>query len=246
MSDPRHGKKLNRKSEDGIRWFIQHARETVGKTDDPGLLWRGHFDLATHLYQQDAPIDEVREHFVLAATHGVRAWAERKPPDETTSARIPWQFGVMLGVVAAFGTEQERRSAGEIERWKWFAPEEPFFVLQADSLSQLQSFLRDEFELDAATQVIERCNAENADRDARRFDGPLVDALVAIRRRESARLDAALKTMVKEHQHRAMHGELQKQSDGLVAVLPLGLVRLARDTGITCAIESPYLPVNLL
>lgn len=246
MSDVKPGKKLNRKTDDGIRWFIENARDTVAKGEvrgEPATMWDGHFKLATHLYQQIAPDAEVRGHFVAAATYVVRAWEEREPPSATTSTRTPWMFGVMLGVAAAFGDAEVRRRAGEIERWKWFAPENDFYLRQADSLAQLQAFLRGELDATIAAQVVVRSKAENADRHAARFDGPLVDALLAIRGRE---LDAALQTMVKEHEYRAMHGELQKLSDGLVAVLPLGLVRLARDAGVLCTVDSPYVPVELL
>ena len=236
---------LNQIDDESINWFIDEARRNVNGAVDAAVLWKAHFVLATHLYRQGASDREVRQHFVQAARYGLATWSERSRPTARTS-RTPWQFGLMLGVVAAFGDAAQRATAGTIERWKWFHPEEEFYLLLADSLSQLQSFLAGRFSPDEAVAVVERCKGGSADRDALRFDGPLVEALLAIHRQDVKGLESQLATMVEEHRHRALEGVLQFHTDGLVAVLPLGLVRLARDAGLDPAVDSPYVPVSLL
>lgn len=240
--------KLNHIEAEALPSLIDFERRSIdraAKSDRAGRLWDGHFHLATYRYQQGAPPHEVRAHFTQAAEFGAIAWARRGQPDASTS-RTPWDFGVMLGVVAAFGTIEQRQRAGAIERWKWFSPERDPYLLLADSLSQVQSFLSGTFDEKAAASVAERCNAENADRDARRFDGPLVQALTALHRRDLPTLQEMIAGMVREHEHRALRGMLQTQADGLVAVLPLGLVRLAREADLEPTIASPYVPLELL
>ncbi|KAB2906919.1 MAG: hypothetical protein F9K40_05695 [Kofleriaceae bacterium] len=237
-------KKLNRVDDEGVLWAIGRARKLIENRRSARQLWEGHFELATHLYQQDGARDEIRESFVLAAEHGLEMFEQRGEP--AGESRTPWDFGLVLGVVMAFGTPEQRSRAGAVERWKWFHPEKDFYLLLADTLSQIQAFLSGRFDRTAAERVVGRCNAENADRDSKRYNGPLVEALLAIDARDPQKLQAALATMVKEHEYRAMRGPLQGQADGLVAVLPLGLVRVARESGLSCSIESSYVPLDLL
>ncbi len=237
-------KKLNRVDDEGILWAIGRARKLIESRRSARQLWEGHFELATHLYQQDGSPSEIRENFVHAAEHGLQMFEQRGEPKG--DSRTPWDFGLVLGTVLAFGTPEQRSRAARVERWKWFHPEKEFYLLLADTLSQVQSFLAGEFDRTAAQRLVERCTAENADRDSVRYNSPLVEALLAIDARDVQPLQAALAAMVKEHEHRAMRGPLQAQADGLVAVIPLGLVRLARDSGLSCSVESPYVPLDLL
>jgi len=243
-------KKLNRISDEDVRSEIDFIRKRIERDEKSGASpvrqWYKYLELGCFLYQEDAPNDEVRACFVRAANDGVVACARRQRRSEGGDHRTPWSFALLLGAAAAFGSEESRRNAGAIERWKWLDPEQPEYVLMAASLEQLQAFFGGRFEVGAADEVIRRCSAENADRDAVRFDGQLVRGLVAIQQHDAAVLNTAIETMVSEHQHRALRGHLRTQADGLVALLPLGLVRLGRDAGLHVAVDSPYVPVDLL
>ena len=233
---------LTRIREDIARADVSELEQGIAAGSRLG--WRDHLRHALYLHELRAERDAVLSAFARCIATGLSAYEHAKPPG--TMRRTPWDFGQLLGTVASFGDTSEWRRIGGVHRSTFLWPEEPPYVLMADALQVVQSRLRGEADLDGAALVVESSRAENVEREAAEYWGPLAAAVIALANRDASTFATHILTMVRHHERMARHGDLQFDAGGIVALVPLGLVRVARSVNIDCRVDSAYLPIDLL
>ncbi len=230
---------------DVVRRNADEIEQKIAVAGVDAVGWREHFRLAAYSYELEAGRDAIRMCFENVVRIGIAAHERAKEPTRGTR-RTPWDFGQLLGVVAAFGDSDQRCRAGSIRRQAYLWPEDPSFALMADVYSVLQAFLHGEVDVGPAVRVAEQASAPSADRDAVEYGAPLCRAVAGLIERDESNVAKEVAAMARYHEHMARSGDLQFNAEGMIAVLPLCLVRLAREVGLDCTVKSPYVPVEIL
>jgi hypothetical protein len=219
------------------------ARQLAGE-NDPGLLWHEYFEIGA-FRSQLGDRQATRAAFLEAIRYGLVAYhAIGEPTSE--SQRTPWDFGQLLGTVAAFGTREQQESAAAIPRFKWYWPEDPFYSPMAAAYAVLQSYLHGSIDVAAAHDLIATTSSGGEKRGAVEYHVQIGHALLALHEANATALSNAVSKIATEHQRMATGGDLKLSPEGLIGVLPLGLVRLGRALGLAADSASPYVPVTLL
>lgn len=237
-------RQLTRIPEDIVRQEVGEIEQEIA-TANERVGWRDCLHYGACLYELEREPEVIRTAFRRAVELGIIAYERAKDPPGPAH-RTPFDFSQLLGIVTSFGSVSERQRIGAIHRRAFLWPEDPFYAVVADTCQVFQSYLRGDPDLDEASRVSELSRAENADREVVEYWAPLAHALLALENRDAVALTKDIVTMTRHHEHLARRGDLQFNPKGMIAVLPLGLVRLARDAGLTCQIDSPYVPFDLL
>lgn len=209
------------------------------------VLTQNHFDVGAILAVREQ-WTQAREHLASAASFGVQL-LENPPvrPDHQTLYPINMQR--IAGLTAAFGTPELRARLGEISRERWAQDQTPLYKSMADPLDFLVTYLaRGTLHRESAQAMLAQQQAPSASRMAKQWYGPMLSAILAIEDADVDALTAALQTMLGYHEYEALHGDNRYQADGLIAVVPLGLVQLSRERSLFCDPRSPYVPLSLL
>jgi hypothetical protein len=232
---------LTQMREDVVREIVSEVEAKIAARGEAGVRWRDHFDLAAYRYELEIDRASVLCAFAATIRAGVAAYAHAPKLD---SIRTPFYFGQLTGIVAAFGGPADRARIAAIPRNHFLMPEMPEYTAMADAYSALQSYLDGTPDHGIARRAVEA--QQRRDRDSFHYSRPLARAVLGLADGDAAVVTAAVAAMADLHLHLAREGDLQTGAAGCIAVLPLGVMRLARERGLECTLDSPYVPLELL
>jgi hypothetical protein len=232
---------LTQMREEVIRQLKYELEADIASRGEVAVGWRAHFELAAFRFALEEDDAQVRSAFASASRVGVSVYLRSPNP---TLHRTPFYFGQLAGIVAAFGQPEEREQLATIPRHHFLSPEVPEYAEMADSYATLQSYLGGRPDLACAQRVL--ATPTRRKRDVASYSRPLAESIVRLTERNAAAIAAQVATMATLHAHLACDGDLQFNEAGFIAVLPLGIVQLAREQQLECSIHSPHVPLELL
>lgn len=204
------------------------------------------FAIGAMLYQQEGDVAEIREHLARASVFFLQALTMRGTPGPTTR-RNPYEFEKALALLVCFGDAGQRGRVAEIREEQYRVPPRPeqnAFAAYLDATKQfVASGTIDEQELDGVEQ---RCLTDTASKDERLSLLPKVRTLRAVVQSDEAGWNAALDNIIAAHEKEALHGEYTLLPDGLICLPAMMLAQLGAERGMTCQLNSAYLPNMLL
>lgn len=189
---------------------------------------------------------EVVHFFRQSAEHLAISLTLRKPADPDVSLN-PWQTEKFLNVVACFGNASEKAAMVSLQEHQLCNPirahHEP---LVRYLLAARAGFGDAPFDAAAFSTVVTACDSPQASKDQRLFLQPAARALVAIATENEDDWNYALAQILTSHAREARHGDLKLLTDGFISLRALMLAKWGIDQGLSCHVDSPYLPHQLL
>lgn len=209
-----------------------------------GRLAKAQFEVAAHTYQLQGARSEVVAGFRASAA----AWLEHY---ETVGAPIAnetrnvWEFLRALDLVVAFGSREDRRRIGSINKSKYLHPVREANVAVGLVVSLIQGVCLSD-SLQGIDPVITTVRHGTTPEHARRTLTPIIGGLTALFSRDQAAFQRAVAEAVEAHHIEARRGEYRLLAEGFVCLDALMLLRLGEEHGVYAALDSPYLPAALL
>lgn len=201
-----------------------------------GLLARFAGDLGT-----------LRAHLARAARAGVADLAVRAGRGAVTGDPIELELPLLLAI--AFGDGKTREATAALPWDPWFVAEQwhPALPILAGTFDLLRTL--------AVGRSIEserlaglRAAAQRLALEDRPYPwiAPMLEGITAVLSGDQGPLEASLSALLALHEEAARYGEWRERPEGLLALWPLALYRLARERGLNPRVASPYLPPGLL
>jgi hypothetical protein len=198
-------------------------------------------DLAALEYAFDAPLSEVCNLLATACDYAEKAVLFDLVLDTVTymtylalaNLRQQGEFRKMLE-----SFQRSKFTNEEIE-------EDEIFYLGAEAMGHISAGRFDLAEK-SISAALARANSRSVDRDAKEVMVPIVLLEQAIVEKDQSKLAEAIKARHEEYRRNYSHVEVRNYPEGLLDVLGLGLLKLARRNGLDVATESVYLPTELL
>ena len=191
-------------------------------------------------------MDTLRRELAAAGRLGIdNLWA--RSGRERNVDYTPQDLELPLLCAAAFGDAADRQRAAALPRALWFAPESEPWQACAACFSVLQRYVGGEDVPAADTaNLIAAIEAPAEPLRILLWVQPLAAGLRALSLRDTEGLCYAVWTLLDLHRDAATRGDWRRLSEGLIALWPLALEAVARRVGMTCNIDSPYLPLAAL
>lgn len=198
------------------------------------------------LCNADADTTGLRTHLAEAARLGIDRLWEREGRKRQVDY-IPQDLELPLLCAAAFGDAATRARAAGLPQALWLAPQTPSWRPCAACFSVLQAYVGGK-DVDAAdtANLLAVCGTPPAPLRILLWVPAMAAGLRALSLRDADGLAQAASTLLDLHRDAATAGDWRRLSEGLVALWPLALEAVARRFGLTCAIDSPYLPLAAL
>ncbi|MBS1202767.1 MAG: Immunity protein 49 [Chromatiaceae bacterium] len=190
---------------------------------------------------------EARAHLEAAAAAGIDDLSERAARGAVTNDPIALELPLML--TAAFGDERVRQAAADLPREPWFGESQwhPDLQVLAAALDALRNLsARRPLAAVRLTEIAAAARSLHSDDRPYPWIGALVVGLAALKAADPMALEASIDSLLRLHEREAKAGSWQRLPEGLLALWPLALYRLARERGLNPAVDSPYLPPGLV
>lgn len=189
----------------------------------------------------------LRTHLARAARAGVADLAERAGRGAVTGDPIELELPLLLAI--AFGETETREAAAALPREPWFVAEQwhPALPILAGTFDLLRTLaIGRPIELEPLSEL--RAAAGRLALEDRPYPwiAPMLGGIAAVLSGDRAALEASLNALLALHEETARAGEWRERPEGLLALWPLALDRLARERGLRPGVDSPYLPPGLL
>ena len=215
--------------------------------DETFYLWMGElrFNLGAAACFEQTGHKAVRAEFEKAAQAWSMELGIRAAPNAQTN-RNPTQSLRRLAMITCFGDPDQWPSLGALTAEQLHWPQDRHqLAAQAVDLLRIR-LATGGVDGDLAKKIGVQAASPEADRYEVEVIGPVADALLAIDAKSGTRLAAALTSIVGAHRREALEGAYRHQLEGVIEMTALALLKLARDAGVDCDFESPYVPRELL
>jgi len=201
-------------------------------------------ELGLELYQQEGEVSEIRRCLALA---GKELFALLSI-DREAAALSPLEFEKASALAVCFCPPSVYENADKIPIGKFFADPQAlaFYAVLARYLDVLRNFLTSgKLHQEAWGTVEAECLRSNAARYDAQVNLAKLRALKAVSEGDGGNLNAAIATLIEDHENEARRGENQRSTRGFVCLPALMLAHLGAARNLACTIESPYLPLQL-
>jgi hypothetical protein len=250
---------LNKRKNDVIEEDIEHGRASLAKRQqrNPGEHagdQETHFarlaDIAVELglaaYQQELPKQEVVNYLALAAESLMKMYASRQNRAAVQTERNPMMWLLRdFGAVVCFGDLSRRRELGDLQRWKYDDETSSFGKLHP-LIEAVQRHLRGETVPKSFEAALLEMRARKAtSRDVEIF-APLGDALLGVLEINGKVWNDGLQKYLDWHVEQSLYGDWKLLPKAFIALPALGFAKLGIERGLTCTVQSPYLPLFLI
>lgn len=209
-------------------------------------LYQAHLNLGL-LACRAGDLAEAHAHLERAAAAGIADLADRASHGTVTADPIALELPLML--TAAFGDATVRQAAADLPREPWFVeqqwhPDLPVLAAAFDALRTLTAGRP----IAAGRLDAIAASARSLVSDDRPYPwiGALMAGLAAIEADDKDAVEGAIAELLRLHEQEARAGDWRKLPEGLLALWPLALCRLARERGLSPRVNSPYLPPAVL
>lgn len=151
-----------------------------------------------------------------------------------------------LGIVTAFGTPEDRRTMSTVSA-RTAVRNAEIEPASGEASVIWQSFLAHNELAEATTRkLLVSCEAENAARRDRQWVHGIARSLLGIAGKSREELDAGLEETLAYHKYEATRGGWKLDTNGILSVVALGVMRLALEAGLETQVRSEYAPLELL
>lgn len=250
---PGMGLKLNRVEDEILRETLPSSearvarlrglRESRGRADDHMRLGDALLDLGLKYYQKEGGTDEILDLFDESAVMKLRSWEFRSEHRDGYGDAYAWRK--IVSPVIAFGPASNRRRIVDIPDAVVYE-NGPGGSSNAMLLAAIREWLATGKLGDRYAAALERCSSKGANRWEARVLLPVLKGLEAIANSDAIAWNRALATTTDEHKREALRGELQRDVQGFMNLEGIWLLRLGLERGMTCTVDSPYLPIPLV
>jgi len=239
------------------------ARETLGDTEervnrlrkriktDPEPKPDRHYylggaalDFGLEYYQQEKPVTEILPILAEAADAILRSWELRtKNQGDGITDAVMWPR--MISPVIAFGPVSIRDRLVAIPDTVIYE-DGPTGTSAALLIAMIRHWLRAGELGEPHAAALERYSRDNATRRECKVLLPTVQGLEAVAKKDADAWNASLAATTADHKRDAMRGELQRDPRGYMNLEGVWLLRLGLERGMSCTVDSPYLPIFIL
>jgi Immunity protein 49 len=251
--------KLNKISDAAVREDIANNRERLEKflaapASSPmrsdavrysRRLSDAALELGLELYQQDGDVPEIRRYLGLAGKELFTVLSISRP-DAVLS---PLEFEKALALAVGFCAPPVYENASGIPMEKFFADPNAlaFYAVLARYLAVLRDFASTgKLNHEAWKRVEAECTRSNAARYDAQVNLAKLNALRSIVEGDSKRFNEGIAVLVEDHENEARRGENQRSTRGFICLPALMFAHLGAARGVTCTVDSLYLPLRLL
>jgi hypothetical protein len=246
-----------RRIETSNAWLTQNPSPDIQKLIrcHEGLA-QNHLDAGLRLYQLERNHDEVAAHLHSAARHAIAYFQLLQKPSESEMRQFS-QFEQLLNLLICFGTAEMRNAAGGIPKEIYhfttgshykesYAPSPPEEGI-IEYLEILKNVAGGKHWDESAYQHAQMmCRDEKATRRERVVTLAKLGAVWAEVHGNSDIWNQKITEIVTEHKQVAMRGDWKHDINAFICLPGLAMAQLGRQRGLTCALQSPYLPLDLL
>lgn len=206
------------------------------------MLW----EAAVLSYQQEQPPEAIRSFLVRSAREWVRMHSERYdlPTEEEWDPR---DFEKAFHLAICFGGPEERRTAAGLPEGLYIGEpddDQPPLLGYLTLLKQHVTGGTPDSMLLA--QLIKCCRSDTASKHARKSILPRLQGLRALQTGSQDIWRQSIEGLVRDHEWEATKGEFRLLFDGFLCLPALALAQLGKERGMSCTINSAYLPLVLL
>ena len=164
-------------------------------------------------------------------------------------------FDDLLNLAICFGTAEQRQEVARIDKrchWSdWRLPDQkPEDSPDAAMVTYMEILKRyaagEALDQEGCRLCLHFCESPKAPKRAVVEVRPRLEALIALDRGDAATWNAHLARVIAPHKNEALRGEFKLLPQAFICLSALALAQLGREWGLTCTVDSPYLPLQLL
>ncbi len=223
-----------------------------------------YFDLGIACYEAEEPRPAVLQALRLAGEYTVLEREARREPISVTSRNFYELIQRTLGLVTCWCSKEWRHRLLRLPRWAYDWPFDPEHVFDRASrpeprkkeLRYFRGYLRQALhfleegalipaDLEALLPALEGGKGPKKEQEGEETLSSL-RALLALARKDGEALDEALDSLLELHGRRARRGPYRAMPEGRICMNGMFLTQLARESGLSVNVSSPYLPLDLL